>query len=140
MKSDQPKNICEPGHEKTCLMSYLSNKGADQPALPRSPINAFVVRCLDSIISLNSTAEISRLQLASVAAQAGLRKPPKTRPVTPRLMCICVFQASQPHPSTYPDPKHSTVNCGENIGNLTENLRKCCDKCLLYIKCLHKIK
>ena len=28
--------------------------------------------CLDSIISLDSIAEISRLQLASVAAQAGL--------------------------------------------------------------------
>ena len=33
---------------------------------------AFVVRCLDSIISLDSIAEISRLSLASVAAQAGL--------------------------------------------------------------------
>ena len=39
---------------------------------PRSLISAFVVRCLDSIISLDSIAEISRLQLASVAAQAGL--------------------------------------------------------------------
>ena len=35
-------------------------------------ISAFVVRCLDSIISLDSIAEISRLWLASVAAQAGL--------------------------------------------------------------------
>ena len=33
---------------------------------------AFVVRCLDSIISLDSIAEISRLYVASVAAQAGL--------------------------------------------------------------------
>ena len=32
----------------------------------------FVVRCLDSIISLDSIAEISRLYLASVAVQAGL--------------------------------------------------------------------
>ena len=55
-----------------CLMSYANNKGADQPAHPRSLISAFVVRCLDSIISLDSIAEISRLQLASVAAQAGL--------------------------------------------------------------------
>ena len=38
----------------------------------RSLISAFVVRCLDSIISLDSIAKISRLQLASVAAQAGL--------------------------------------------------------------------
>ena len=49
-----------PGHEKTCLMSYANNKGADQPAHPRSLISAFIVRCLDSIISLDSVAGISR--------------------------------------------------------------------------------
>ena len=53
--------VFEPGHEKMCLMSYANNKGADQPAHPRSLISAFVVRCLDSIISLDSIAEISRL-------------------------------------------------------------------------------
>ena len=54
-------------------MSYANNKGADQTAHhPRSLISAFVFRCLDSIISLASIAEISRLYLASVAAQAGL--------------------------------------------------------------------
>ena len=62
----------EPGHEKMCLMSYANNKGADQPAYPRSLISAFVLRCLDSIISLESIVEMSRLSLASVAAQAGL--------------------------------------------------------------------
>ena len=46
--------LFEPGHEKMCLMPYANNKGADQPAHPRSLINAFVVRCLDSIISLDS--------------------------------------------------------------------------------------
>ena len=55
-----------------CLMSYVNNKGADQPAHPRSLISAFAVRCLDSIISLDSIAEMSRLELASVAVQAGL--------------------------------------------------------------------
>ena len=55
------KHTNEPGHEKMCLMSYANNKGADQPAHPCSPISAFVVRCLDSIISLDSIAEISRL-------------------------------------------------------------------------------
>ena len=55
------KSIIEPGHEKMCLMSYANNKGADQPAHPRSLISAFVVRCLDRIISLDSIAEISRL-------------------------------------------------------------------------------
>ena len=51
----------ELGHEKICLMSYANNKGADQPAHPRSLISAFVVRCLDSIISLDSVAEILRI-------------------------------------------------------------------------------
>ena len=64
--------ICEqqrPRHEK---MSYANNKGADQPAHPRSLISAFVVRCLDSIIPLVSISKILSLYLASVAAQAGL--------------------------------------------------------------------
>ena len=55
------KNGYEPGHEKMYLMSYANNKGADQPAHPRSLISAFVVRCLDSIISLDSIAEIASL-------------------------------------------------------------------------------
>ena len=55
-----------------CLMSYANNKGADQPAHPCSLISAFVVRCVDSIISLDSIAEISRLQLATLAAQVGV--------------------------------------------------------------------
>ena len=53
-------------------MSYANNKGADQPAHPRSLISAFVIRCLDSIISLVSISEISSLYLASVSEQAGL--------------------------------------------------------------------
>ena len=51
----------EPSHEKMCLTSYANNKDADQPAHPRSLISAFVVHCLDRIISLDSIAEISRL-------------------------------------------------------------------------------
>ena len=51
----------EPGYEKMCLMSYANNKGADQPARPRSLISAFVFRCLESIISLDSIAEIALL-------------------------------------------------------------------------------
>ena len=46
-----------------CLMSYANNKGADQPAHPRSLISAFVVRCLDSI-SLDSVDEQAGLCLA----------------------------------------------------------------------------
>ena len=54
------------------FMPYANNKGADQPAHPRSLINTFVVRCLDGIIPLVSISEISSLYLAFVAAQAGL--------------------------------------------------------------------
>ena len=54
------------------FMLYADNKGADQPAHPRSLISAFVVCCLDSIIPLVSISKISSLYLASVAAQAGL--------------------------------------------------------------------
>ena len=56
---EQHVYLYEPGHEKLCLMSYANNKGTDQPAHPRSLISAFVVRCLDSIIFLDSIAEIS---------------------------------------------------------------------------------
>ena len=38
----------------------------------RSLISAFVVRCLDSVMSLVSETKISSLMLASVAEQAGL--------------------------------------------------------------------
>ena len=53
-------------------MSYANNKGTDQPAHPRSLISAFVVRCLDSVMSLVSVTKISSLMLASVAEQASL--------------------------------------------------------------------
>ena len=53
---------------RKCVLCHMRTTKAP----PGSLINAFVVRCLDSIISLDSISEISRLQLASVAAQAGL--------------------------------------------------------------------
>ena len=40
------------------VLRYTNNKGAEQPAHPRSLISAFVVRCLHSIISLVSISEI----------------------------------------------------------------------------------
>ena len=49
-----------PGHAKTCLMPYANNKGADQPAHPRSLISAFVVRCLDSMICVLCSIQSSR--------------------------------------------------------------------------------
>ena len=55
----KPVCLClyEPLHD----LPYAKNKGADQPAHPRSLISTFVVRCLDSIISLVSISEISSL-------------------------------------------------------------------------------
>ena len=55
-----------------CLKSYANNKGADQPAHQRSLISAFVIHCLDSVMSLVSVTKISSLMLASVAEQAKL--------------------------------------------------------------------
>ena len=55
-----------------CLMPYANNKDADQPAHPRSLISTFVVRCLDSKISILAISKVSRFQLASIAEQAGL--------------------------------------------------------------------
>ena len=37
--------------EKTCLWWFGNNKGADQPAHPRSLISTFVIGLLESIIS-----------------------------------------------------------------------------------------
>ena len=56
-------------------MPYANNKGADQPAHPRSLINAFVARCLDSIIPLVSISEILSLHLVSVTAQIDFSLP-----------------------------------------------------------------
>ena len=54
------------------LLPYANNKGADQPAHPRSLISAFVVCCLDGIIPLVFIFEISSLCLASLAVQVSL--------------------------------------------------------------------
>ena len=51
-------SLNEPRHEKNCLMPYANNKGADQPAHPRSPISAFVVRSLDSIMPAVATVKL----------------------------------------------------------------------------------
>ena len=44
-----------------------------------SAISAFVVRCVDGIISLVSISEVSSLYLASLAAQSYLVENPKDR-------------------------------------------------------------
>ena len=55
-----------------CLMPYANNKGADQPAYPRSLISTFIVRCLDSMICILALSKVSRFQQVSVAEQTGL--------------------------------------------------------------------
>ena len=51
--------IFGPRREKTCLRRVANNKGADQPAHPRSLISAFVFRFLESIPLKLATIEIS---------------------------------------------------------------------------------
>ena len=46
---------------------HANNKGADQPAHPRSQISAFVIRSLQSKIARLATDKTSILLLASVA-------------------------------------------------------------------------
>ena len=48
-----------PRREKTCLWWFANNKGADQPAHPRSLISAFSIRLLESIIWRLATSETS---------------------------------------------------------------------------------
>ena len=55
-----PEVLNEP-HYENLFLPYATNKGADQPAHLRSLISAFIVRCLDSILSLVSISEISSL-------------------------------------------------------------------------------
>ena len=55
-----------------CLMAYVNNKGADQPAHPHSLISTFVVHCLDSMTCILTIPKVSRYYLVSVDVQAGL--------------------------------------------------------------------
>ena len=48
-------------------MPYAINKGADQPAHPRSLISTFVVCCLDSRIPILANLKISKLKLVPEA-------------------------------------------------------------------------
>ena len=50
--------IFGPRREKTCLPVFAINKGADQPAHPRSLISAIIILSLESIISRLVTREI----------------------------------------------------------------------------------
>ena len=54
------------------VLPYANNKGADQPAHPRSLISAFVVRCLDSMIPVLAISKKFKTLAASEAEQPGL--------------------------------------------------------------------
>ena len=73
------------------FMPYANDKGADQPAHPRSLISAFVVCCLDSTIPLLAISEISRLQLASIVEQTGLSLTWSQTPKTSFLMTRLIW-------------------------------------------------
>ena len=106
------------------LLQYTNNKGADQPAHPRSLISAFVVRCLDSIIPL-----VSSLYLASVSVcswsdwfESYLVANPEDRVSRDEAQIVFVFLASNEAPfenwaassefvsSSIPSWKHLTAH------------------------------
>ena len=57
------------------FMIYANDKGADQPAHPRSLISTFVVRCLESIIPLLTISKYWRLKLNRPVCVLTGRKP-----------------------------------------------------------------
>ena len=79
------------------VLAICEHKGADQPAHLRSLISTFVVRYLDSIIPLHvfAKSKISRLKLASVAAQASLSLPWSNIPKTGFLMTKLILYISR---------------------------------------------
>ena len=48
-----------PCREKTCFGGFVNNKGADQPAHPRSLIIDFIIRLFESTISRLAMSKIS---------------------------------------------------------------------------------
>ena len=68
---DCGKIICA-RREKTYLLWFANNKGADHPAHPRSLVSAFVTRVLQRILSRLAMSEILIFWLVSVAEENGL--------------------------------------------------------------------
>ena len=62
-----PEGYFGPRREKTCLRGFANNKGADQPAHPRSLISAFNIRLLENKLSRLDTSEFSIFLLVSAA-------------------------------------------------------------------------
>ena len=100
-----PENYLWATPWENLFLLYANNKDADQPANPRSLISVFVIRCLDSVITVVSITEISRLRRASVAEQAGLSLPWSQNPedrfsrvVAPMHTVICAVPKSLLYP------------------------------------------
>ena len=62
-----------PRREKTGLLGFANNTGANQPAHPHRLTSVFVIRLSRSIISRLATSEISIFYLVSVAEETGLK-------------------------------------------------------------------
>ena len=61
-KNPAPPNPKQMSHVmRKRVLPYANNKGADQPAHPRSLISAFVIRYLDNIIPILAKSKLSRL-------------------------------------------------------------------------------
>ena len=103
-----------------CLMPYANNKGADQPAHPRSLISNFVVRCLDSMICILTISKVSRFWLASIAEQAGLnvtwsKIPEDTFSCDVALLSVSSHYETPPYKIArrcFPDGRGTVCHCG----------------------------
>ena len=71
-----------------CVRGFANNKGADQPAHPRSLISTFVIRLLEKFIHRHAMGVISIFLLVSVTEEnvlsLALSKTPKTGFLTTR--------------------------------------------------------
>ena len=61
-----------PSSRENLSLVVVNNKSADQPSRPRRLISAFVIHCLESIISKLASSEISIITLISVAEEIDL--------------------------------------------------------------------
>ena len=98
-------------------MPYANNKGADQPAHPRSLIRAFVVRCLDytSIITLVSISQITSFYGCTEGLCLNWSQTPKTGFLVMRL--ISFFQC-------WEDKKKMNKANAKSLATLRQKLKK----------------
>ena len=87
------------------ILLHANNKDADQPALPRSQISAFINHSLESRITKNGSCIIALFWLVYVAGQTGLR-------CSWRTSRRQVFSRRDPHWS------HTTIKNVENCDKI----------------------